>query len=69
MIVFSISGEVGNGVECISLVDGIGGLVAGNHRFGFGLNNIAMTKGEVALKMVPRHLIFGMVFPYFAVIK
>ena len=68
-IVCSVSGKFGNGVDHILLVYGIGGLVSVTRRCDFGLTKLVMTEGKVALKMFPRFVSLGMVFPDFSVVE
>jgi hypothetical protein len=60
-------GEVGNGVNRVLLVDGIGGLIAGSRSSDFGLAILAMTEGKIPFKVRPCLVGFSLAFPDFAV--
>ena len=61
--------KVGNGIYCILLVDGIGGLVSGTCRHDFSSAELMVTEGEVMLEMLPSLVRFWMAFPDFAIVK
>jgi hypothetical protein len=63
------SGQVGNSVDSVLLVDGIGSLVASSGRSDVGFAEFTMTESEVTFEVVPSFISLRLSFPNLAVIE